>query len=36
MVDGIPERVAESLCISDSAVLYLKNIHMLLIPDWWA
>jgi hypothetical protein len=26
----------QSLCISNSAVLYLKNIHMLLMPDWWA
>jgi len=24
---------AQSLCVSDSAVLYLKNIHMLLMPD---
>jgi hypothetical protein len=27
------ERVAQSLCVSDSAVLYLKNIRMLLMPD---
>jgi hypothetical protein len=27
---------AQSLCISDSAVLYLINIQLLLMPDWWA
>jgi len=30
------ELVAQSLCISDSAVLYLINIQLLLMPDWWA
>jgi hypothetical protein len=31
-----PKPVAQSLCISDSAVLYLINIRMSLMPDWWA
>ena len=30
---SIYEIAMQSLCVSDSAVLYLKNIHMLLIPD---